>query len=83
MNTKYQDYSSTHKIGEYEFVAKVHYMPSFIITRRVRVSIELMKTKSSTETWKRSVIVNHSKTDHIIRKFIRSYFEKVNYFSIA
>jgi hypothetical protein len=76
-------YNCTHKIGEYEFLAKVHYNPLFIITKRVRVCIELIQTEASTNPWKRSIIVRHSETDDMIQMFIGSYLAEVDFFKIA
>jgi hypothetical protein len=83
MKTKYLDYNYNLKVGEYEFLVKVHYMPLFIIKKQVRVSIVMIPTKESIDSYKRSVIVSHSKIDYIVQKFISSYFEELNYFKIT
>jgi hypothetical protein len=83
MKTKYLDYNYIRKVGEYEFLVKVQYMPLFIIKKQVRVSIVMIPTKESIDSYKRSVIVSHSKIDYIVQKFISSYLEELNYFKIT
>jgi hypothetical protein len=58
-------------------------MPLFIIKKQVRVSIVMIPTKESIDSYKRSVIVSHSKIDYIVQKFISSYLEELNYFKIT
>jgi hypothetical protein len=83
MKTKYLDYNYIRKVGEYEFLVKVQYMPLFIIKKQVRVSIVMIPTKESIDSYKRSVIVSHSKINYIVQKFISSYLEELNYFKIT
>ena len=52
-------YTSTHKVGEYEFLAKVHYMPLFKIAKLVRVKLALAHPKINNGYWERSAIVRH------------------------
>jgi hypothetical protein len=83
METKHRDYSYTQKIGEYEFLVRVHYMPLFIIRKRVRVGVTMITSKASIESLERSLIVNHSDMDYVINKLISKYLEEVEYFKIT
>jgi hypothetical protein len=76
-------YTSTHKIGEYEFLAKVNFLPLFFITKLVRVRILLVHPKSDRDPWKKSIIVRHSETDDMIQMFISIYLAEVDFFKIA
>jgi hypothetical protein len=83
METKRRDYYYTQKIGECEFLVRVHYMPLFIIRKRVRVGVTMITSKASIESLERSLIVNHSDMDYVINKLISKYLEEVDYFKIT
>ncbi len=83
MKTKHRDYYYTQKIGEYKFLVRVHYMPLFIIRKRVRVGVTMITSKASIESLERALIVNHSDMDYVINKLISKYLEEVDYFKIT
>jgi transposase-like protein len=83
METKRRDYYYTQKIGEYKFLVRVHYMPLFIIRKRVRVGVTMITSKASIESLERALIVNHSDMDYVINKLISKYLEEVDYFKIT
>jgi len=74
---------AVHKIGEYEFVSQVIPLPLFSITKRVRVTIELTKTREINGTWGRSLIVKNSEADEVIQMFISNYLAEAGFFRIA
>ena len=83
MKINYHDYSSIHKVGKYEFLAKAHYIPSLIGKNKVNISIELTNGNSGHNSWKRSVTVLQSDVDSMINDLIASYFEEIGYFRIT
>jgi hypothetical protein len=83
MKTKHRDNRYTQKVGEYEFLVRVHYMPLFIITKRVRVGVTMITLTAGIESLERSLIVNHSNIDYVINKLISKYLEEVDFFKIT
>lgn len=76
-------YNSSYKVGEYEFLAKVNYLPLFFITRLVRVRIALTNPKADRDPWKKSLIVRHSDSGNEIHMLISSYLEDNDYFKLT
>lgn len=83
MKIDYHDFSSIHKVGNYEFLAKAHYIPSLIGKKKVNISIELTKGIAGYSTWKRSVTIDQADVDSTIEDLIASYFEETDYFRIT
>jgi len=76
-------YDSSFKVGEYEFLAKISYLPLYLIAKLVRVRIAVTHPKEGSDPWKRSVIVRHSESGKVIQMLISSFLEEVDYFKIA
>jgi hypothetical protein len=71
---------STYKVGEYEFLTKVNFIPLFMLSKIARVRVELIQTKASTDCWNKSAFVRRSNSRIVVKMFISSYLEKVDYF---
>jgi hypothetical protein len=78
-----KSYSSTHKIGEYEFLIKVRFIPLLMISKLARVRVELIRTKVSTSSWNKSAFVRRSEYHEVAQMFISSYLEEVDYFKVG
>jgi hypothetical protein len=83
MKTKRQSYYYTRKIGEYEFLVRVHFMPLFIIRKRVRAGVTIIPSNENIESLERSLVVNFSDKEALIDKLISKYLAEVEFFKIA
>jgi hypothetical protein len=75
-------YNSTYKVGDYEFLAEVNYLPLFFIIKLLRLRITLNNPREGRVPWRRSVIVRHSESRDMIQMLISSYIEDAGYFEI-
>jgi hypothetical protein len=83
MKINSHDYSSIHKVGKYEFLANVHFLPSLTDKNLVSISVELTNTNASSSFWKRSVTISESDIHCIIYSLIDRYFAEIDYFRIT
>jgi hypothetical protein len=75
-------YNYTYKVGEYEFLIEINYLPLFFILRLIRVRITLKLPNAGEEPWKRTIIVRHSESRDMIQMIISSYIEDSGYFKL-
>ncbi len=83
MKTRRRGYYFTRKIGECEFLVRIHYMPLFIIRRRIRLGVTMIPSTESIESLERSVFIKHSDMEDVINKLISNYLAEVGFFKIA
>lgn len=82
LNNFLKGHNSSYKIGEYDFLIKVNYLPLFLIFKLVIVKIVLVNPNPGGNQWNKSFIVRQSESGNEIHALISNYLADTDYFKL-